>query len=256
MKETRRKKIQKKVFSKDDIRNIWKIVNAEFLSNEENHKSMNLQIGCFDGATYESESDDYLKDGNVIDIKRIASININCYDHKLGRRIDIALSHGDCYGNEVTIRGEDENWVAGTLEKIENILKAVKPQQEWFIKHKNIVLHLGSILLGFSIFSILYFLIYQHIQPIQNPSGNLLAFRNFLSTYPFFYYLLYLALFWLQGIFIFSNLMFWFFELWPSVEFDFGPEHEKLEKNRRKRLRWILSAILLPLFFNILFFIF
>ena len=41
-------------------------------------------------------------------------------------------------------------------------------------------------------------------------------------------------------------------KLWPSVEFDFGPEYEKKDKNNRNKMYFIIVNLLLPIILGLL----
>ena len=89
MKETRKKIIEDKIFTKSDICSIFKIVNSEYEYSKKakNHSlsRLELNLNCQDGTNYESESDDLLNDGDIIDTKRCVSVSIRYNDYKLER---------------------------------------------------------------------------------------------------------------------------------------------------------------------------
>lgn len=132
-------------------------------------------------------------------------------------------------------------------------MNALKPQEPWFFRHKTLFLHLLALGVGYAVYTILDILWYRHISPLENPSQNILAIREFLQQNHIFYVLIQAFLFWLQGIFPALWLQEWIFKLWPSVEFDFGPEHQKLEKLRRFRMGLILTVAIAPLLVNLIY---
>jgi uncharacterized membrane protein YjgN (DUF898 family) len=82
---------------------------------------------------------------------------------------------------------------------------------------------------------------------------------------PFFQYLrdhlIFLDIFtwfivWIWGMSIIGGLFYKLKTLWPSIEFDFGPEHFKKEKRTRKTMWIVLSLIIIPLVLQIIFSIF
>jgi len=250
MKETRRKIIKDKIFTKDDIRNIYKIVKE--IHN--NKSSLELELNCQDGSSYESESDDLLNDGDIVDTKRCASVNIEYHDYNLERRISIMLRHDDgIYYNGLIVSGLDRNWVSGTFDRINTTIDSVKPQQHWFIRYKSIILHVSAFFFGLMFYRILCVLLYQHIEPIDTPSEIIKAIRDFLHKYPFVRHTILGTCFWLQGFFPVLYLRGWVLKLWPSVEFDFGPEHQKYEKNKRNRLGLFFSVIIIPLLISFIY---
>jgi hypothetical protein len=154
------------------------------------------------------------------------------------------------------VSGFDRYWVSGTFDKIDNIVKAVTPQQHWFVKYKTIILHIGSLILGYMIFeitSMFFDIIHGPVKPIENPSETLLVIRNFVQMYPLVLQIFNGIIFWLDGIFPTLLLRDWVLKLWPKVEFDFGPEHQKLEKIRRKRLGLFFLLIVIPFLINFIY---
>lgn len=243
--ETREKIIRAKVFKKIDIINIWNIINKEYLNfkKEKEISSIRLSLNCSDWTRYESEIDDLIADGNIIDIKNIKSINIEFYYFKQirhQRRICISLRHGDSNDNELIVTGEDRTWVGGKFKEIEDLLESVAPQEHWILKYSNFLFFIGFILLGIALCKILYITFSPNTPSLLSifKSRDILG-RISMFAFPFF-----------LGSIIMWKLLEWIVKLWPSIEFDFGPEHEKIEKNRRLRIGTFFTIIILPLIFN------
>jgi hypothetical protein len=255
MKEIRRKIIEDKIFTKSDIRNIYKIVNSEYEYSKKakNHSSLELELNCQDRTSYESESDDLLNDGDIIDTKRCVSVSIEYHDYNLERKISVTLKHGRDYNNEFIVSGLDRNWVSGIFDRIDTTIDSVKPQKHWFIQYKSIILHVSAFFFGLMIYRILDILWYQHIESINTPSEIIQAIRDFIHKYLFVLYTIQGILFWLQGVFPVWYLRDWVLKLWPSVEFDFGPEHQKSEKNKRNRLELFFFVIIVPLLISFIY---
>ncbi|MBU0569302.1 hypothetical protein KKB40_00785, partial [Patescibacteria group bacterium] len=197
-------------------------------------------------------TDDLLQDGDIIDTKKCTAINIEYRDYKRERRISLSLEHGNTYSNNLTVGGE-KNWIFGTFESLNTIIESVKPQEHWFIKYKKLTSHVVAIWFGFLLYKLFDIILYRHITLIDNPSENLLAVRGYLHQHPVIFYSIQMALFWFQGVFLTLPLMDWILKLWPSVEFDFGPEYKKLERKRRERLGLFFSFFIIPLFVNFVY---
>lgn len=251
MKTTRKKIIRGKIFTKENVRSLWAKIKSEYDNSQkdENHSSIEIEINCGDGISYESETDDLIQDGDVIDNKRCSTINIEYHDYKQERRISLNISHGDDYGNGLIVRG-DKNWVAGTFDSLNDIIESAKPQEHWFVKYKTLILHLGAITFGYFVYKLLDLI---PISTNEEPSTNVMRIRDFLHSNIFLLNIIKVISFWLQGIFPLWWLRDWVLKLWPSVEFDFGPEHKKTEKNRRKRLGLFFSIIIIPLILNLIY---
>ncbi len=148
MKTTRKKIIHDKIFTKRDVKNLWSKIKSEYEGSREENKysslvmnsSLVMKINCNDGISYESETNDLIQDGDIIDIKKCSTISIEYIDYKLGRRINLDLSRGnEHYGNDLIVQG-DNDWVAGTFGTLNDIIDSVKPQEHWFIKYQRLIL--------------------------------------------------------------------------------------------------------------------
>jgi len=254
MKETRDKEIKSRVFTKNDIRSLWANLNKEDQSSKskKDHSSIDLTLNSTDGTGYESNTSELLSDGDIIDLKKSTSISLDYYNYRLGRRIIITLQHGD-YGSRIVVSGKDRDWVAGVFDRLNAVLDAVKPQKSWLILHKTLLLHLIALGVGFTIYTVVDFLLLRHITPLENPSKKILVIREFFKQNPFSITLLDFFLFWLNGIFPALWLREWVLKLWPSVEFDFGPENQKIEKLKRFRIRLVLTLIIIPFLVNLIY---
>jgi len=248
MKETRRYNIEKKIFKKSDITNIGKVFLEEYkdAQKEGYHSSITFRLDCIDNTSYESEDIGLLDDGNIIDIKRTRTIEMTFNNYELERYVNISLIHGN-YRNTLIVNGQDHNWVNGIFTKIIEIIDSIQPQDNGIIRHKTLLLHLSALGIGIIFFAIFNFLILQHIEPLENPSGNVLKLSTFFETYPLFLYLVYGFSKWLVGISWAPDLRRWVLSLWPLIEFDFGPDHLKIEKMRRLRSSIFLSTAIIPL---------
>lgn len=230
MVETREKTIKDKVFTKTDIRNIWGIFNSQPREPKTSYfsdPSLEVQIICRDETRYESENDELFSDGDIIDLKRVESISIKYRNFKEDKKITIDLMHGNrtYYNNKLTVKGKDKDWVAGVFSRFETLLSSVKPQQHWFLSYKSLFLLVGTV----------FFVI------------ALLSFFTFIEKTS--QYIIFAVLFTFPGLALFSLFIDWVIQLWPSVEFDFGPEHQKVEKNRRIRLGTFFTIAILPLLY-------
>lgn len=238
--ETREKKIKSRVFTKKDIENLWKVFNSQFSSSKikNNHTSLNMQVRCEDGTRYESEGNELLSDGNIFDLKKVISINFEYYDYKEEKRIALDLTHGNRYSyDSLTVKGDDNNWVAGIFNNFEILLNSIKPQQHWFLKYKVVFLFSGVI-----IFSTAFMNSVLYLKPSY--LGVFIKNEDFIVNYMF-----YLLIFSIYGLVIFVFLTEWVARLWPNIEFDFGPEHYKIEKNKRNRIGSFLTIIVIQLIF-------
>ncbi len=237
MTETREKKLDNKVLTKDDISRLWSVLNSEYiLSNkkENHHTSLKMQIRCSDETRYESDGDELLSEGNIFDLKRVKSIDFEYYDYSDKKKININLRNDLIIDGNLTVGGNDTHWVAGIFNKLEIIFDSVKPQNNWVSRHEISLTLIGSFILANVFTKILFFIYSENITNITSAYWFILFAFMFLS------------------FLIFVSIISWVIKLWPSIEFDFGPEHKKIEKTRRVRFLVLWSSLVLPLILNLI----
>jgi hypothetical protein len=255
MRETRRYNIANRVFTKTDIMNIGKVFLDEYKSAQDagHHSTVTFRISCTDNTSYESEDMGLFDEGSVVDLKRTISIGIAFDDYKLARGMYITLFNGGGYDDCLAVKGDDQNWVNGVFIKIKEIVDSTKPQDNWIIRHRTFLLHLNALGIGIIVWSVLDFLLDSFVKPIENPSDTVKSMRAFFKTYPLCSVLFVWFLRWLPGIPYAYWIRDWLLKLWPPIEFDFGPEHLKVEKMRRFRISVVVSTIVIPLILAIVY---
>lgn len=252
MKETREIEIENKVFTKRDIQSLWNcIFNETKTDQENNHQDVTITINCTDKTRYESDSDISLSDGDIADIKKIKSIHVEYRSFPSNRNIALNLSHGG-YGNSLRVSANDRNWVAGIFDRLNTIIGSIRPQSNFFAKYSFLTINVGAIVLGYSIQSFFDLIWLKDFEPVNDTEGLIKTIRDFLQQHEVISFLIVRFLNWLQGIFLMLWIYKWVAKLWPSVEFDFGPEHKKLEKMRRYRIGVVIFVFVTPILVNII----
>jgi hypothetical protein len=256
-KESRKLQIDWRVFSKTDVRRITQVLYSAYQTakKSKHHSSISIRLYCQGGISYESDSLDILDDGGPLDIKKTETIQITFYDYEMERNIDISLREGNYYGGELSIRGTDKNWVQGNFTRLQEIIDSVKPQDNVVLKYKDLVFHIIAFGVGSLVLLLVDFFIFRHLptpKTIQISSDFLRSIILFVRANPLVSYLVWIFLVWLEGIFTFAYPVFnWLIELWPKIEFDFGPEHLNKHKLRRQRIWLVTSLVIIPIIINI-----
>ena len=240
MVETIEKDIKDRVFTKTDLRNIWSVFETQEKPHPAYVQPLTLQIRCSDGTRYEGDDDELLRDGSIIDLKKVETVNFR-YSNS-DRSINVSLTHGETlFSNSLSITGNDHNWLSGTFSKMEDIFNAAKPQDHWFLKYKELLSIVATVIFGFTIFEIVHFTIGNHEDVITYIKNS--SFSSFLLVMG-------LAVFF--GYILSTFLIQWLSELWPRIEFAFGPAHLQYEKERRNRLGILLTALIIPFLFSLI----
>jgi len=253
MKETRRFAIKQKIFTKRDLLNIGELFLSEYSAAKENEEraSIEFRISCPDGTSYESESIEFFDNGGVLDRKIINTFEITFHNYSKDNYINITVVRGGGYNDELVVKGENPTWVNGVFNRLKEIIDLLKPQDNFIIRHKTFLLHLISFGVGVFIYFILWLMFYRHIEPIKNPTETIKTIRTFFKAHPFLMFILDWVMFWLLGIPWAPYIRRWLLTLWPNIEFDFGPEHFKVEKKRRMRLAMVFSVAIIPIVLSI-----
>ena len=247
-------KIRNKIISKENLKTICDAIYTEYSisKDSQNYSSFNIQIDCNDNSNYDDSTLSILNDGNILDIKKINQLSITFYNYSHDKRINLTLSDTDEYLNYFTISGSNNNWVEGTYTKLLNIINSFTPQENFVLTHKKLINNVSSIIFGLPIYRLYTYVLNCVItpKPLENPSQALLLLKDILNTH--------------IGIAIYTLLMSWcmgglpsiyftnkLYKLWTSIEFDFGPEHNKYLKNKRKKIWLFITIIIIPILINI-----
>ncbi len=258
MKITKRLKINKKIFSHSDLKRIATIFEHQSISAKENnyHFSVEYKIHFLDETSIEGDSD-AIMDDTLIEIKRPVKIEYRFNNYSLSNSMSISISHGnDGYGNEFIISSNDSAWLNDNFSKITDFINSVKPQSFFLIKYSRIFKHLLAIGVG-SLGILMIELIVNLLMP-ENTSISASTREIFkpiaeiVNAMGSFSYIL--GWFWrwicgwTWGTYFIANYI---LTAWPEIELDFGAEHLKREKQRRRRLYLGFSLIILPILINL-----
>lgn len=235
MEETRTISIDRKVFNKKDIEVVSKIFTDEYQSSNEKKNSTTLAFTYkFLGSSIQSESPDMFDDHGILDMKKTLSIDFTFFDHTDGKYINFTITHGNYGSNQFKIRGNGDIWARHIADSFVDLLASLKPQSN-IRKHEYSIAFILAFLISFTI----VFYIYKII-------GRPMAVKlNHSTTLGQLYILLFSI--WLIGYAIACTITNWLVKLWPSIEFDFGPEHMKFEKNKKVKLGIVSSVVIIPI---------
>jgi hypothetical protein len=257
MKTSRHFNISGRIITEKDIARIIGIINEEYHSLESKSKHISKMFkGCTeDGIVFESDNSTEFLSAELIQTKRTISFDSSLIDYNNDLSIYISISHGDSgYRNSISISGVDSNWVNSIFIRLQESIEASSPQDPFIFKYKTII-KIGS---AFGIGRLYFFLIdnvlsFMIKKPSTNPPIWVVGMQNFFSTHPFLHFALYYLFCFSIGWFPVLLLMMKAKELWPSVEFQIGPNYTLVEKQRRNILYLIFTLGILPLLISIIY---
>ena len=269
MKKKILKEIDDRIFRKEDIINISNKIYMSYSKAKSDHKNLSIKMNCENNETLEFENVDLRKYHNTLDIKKIFHLSFYFKDYRNNKRIEINISEGDnSWNNNLIIESDNISWVDSTDKSFEELFNSIQPQNKWFRKYRRLIHHLLSLNFGYFLiyliksFTDLLIKIGYKAESTADSKSNPITFTlNFLfDMLPITKYVFIIILSWLMGlillIFFWERIENFLLSLWPSIEFDFGPEYKKSQKKTRKAIWLICSLFLVPIFLQILFSIF
>ena len=248
--------IEYRVFKKEDVLRLSKEIFTIYNRSKSKHVALRFAICAEDNTEYEIHNSDFKSVENTLDIKKINNITMHYHDYDAGKDILINLVQGqNLYSNNnLKVEGSDSKWVDTNYQKFKEIFDSVKPQNNFFLKHNRLIFHFCSVNVGFMILKFIVWLYnYFNVETSSDYEPGLLLIM--IENVPFFRYVLLVLMSWMFGawmLYLFWDML---MKLWPSIEFDFGPEHLKIQKNRRNTIAAIISLIAIPLIIQLLFFL-
>ncbi|OHX42362.1 hypothetical protein [Cytobacillus oceanisediminis] len=251
MKESIKAKIEDRVFSRENIIKIATIIYSKYeedLKKYESspedfrglnyHGSFKIELTCDDDTQYTSDSLELFTKDDIIDRKKVWSISIRFWGHN-DEEIRFAITEGNQKTpNLLHVTGE--NGLARLwFSELEDVIKHVKPQENFILTHKKVF----TVIVSY-VFSILTLISFIFSLVILNKLGLFTSNPDAEVDNAWIYLLVFIMICSLPWKIKIDK---WIDSFWYSVEFDFGPEHYKKTKNKRK-IFWIaFSAVFLPL---------
>jgi hypothetical protein len=195
--------------------------------------------------------DNSVFENDVLDLEKTLAIDFTYGNGYTKKSLNVGLRETDepeIYESSFSVGGGDPAWVEATFVDLERIFSAMHPQ---FALNKTIRL-LAIIIIAFAIGHTWIFLLDSLFGSLITPTSSPPTWAIYVREHPPLGHLI-LAVFKCGGGFFPALfLMRWVEKLWPSIEFDFGPEHLKKRKSLRARLAVVTSVLVLPIALEIL----
>ncbi len=235
-----------KVYTKKDI-----LAFADILSDIYHH----FGEGVHSKLEYEIEFDDNSKiilnyeeliSNKNIEIKKTTSVSMFFINNNNNNLVKIHLSIKEPYNSIATIEGEDSSWVHTVYTNIEETRNGFTPQRSFI--WKGCLSYIISFFIIVIPLVLLYLSIYINmIEPYQISEGRITEGEVIQP-----YLIGPLAIILIMSLSFTQSIVDKLREVWPLVEFNFGPEHKKGAKRKRKILTHITIYIIIPIIIAIL----
>lgn len=250
--------IKNKVFSLSDITRIAKLIDAYkhqliAVADEQDKRFVRsvFVIECADNSTNEFENIDFLEKDDFNGFGRILAIKISLSSYETRHYIRISLDSERGYGL-LDVEGRDMDWVDAKFSQLIKAIDLVKPQENWYIKNQLLVMNIAAISIGIIPWFLVSTFLDLIITPIENPSEKIIVIREFFNQIPWLEFIFPLLGCWGFGLVWAQLLNNWVTKLWPSIEFDFGPDHLNVIKERRKRIKIAGTVVIMPVLLAII----
>jgi len=238
IREKRKLNFESKIITTAVIRQLAHIVEKEVLNLKQEKGeifSILYSVDANDGSSYESQNAEIFNAGEIIEKKVITRINIRLQTFDNSKNIEVQITQSqknETESNFIFISGENTTWVNGIMAQFSEILSLTKKQL-----NNNRWIDL-SILPVTILFNIVYFrLFYSSIHKIKFEWISLILIIGFP----------------ILSITLFNHVAEYLKTLWPSVELQTGPSYLQIPSEKRKKAKWVLSAILIPIIIGFIY---
>jgi len=244
--------IDGRVFTKDDIRMLaqvlWQLYEeAKRTSKEDGGIRVKYSIAFEDDSTFSGGYRDVFADGEWIDLKRANEIRMYFEDRTSNREVDLIIVAGNGRRSSLTVEGPDQEWAGGIARHLQTIIESAKPQPIWVSRYVayNVPFIIGVAVsywvgrVGTRLLIMLLNSVGWHKAGYRMQE---IAAENTVDTAMAIFVLGIICI--MPVAFFLATLL---YKLWPSIEFNFGPEHMRMEGQRRRKIGWFIAFIVIPI---------
>ena len=252
MKQTRKIIISEKVFTSEDLRRIAKIFEKQrtLAAKSGHHFSVTYEVKFSDNTTLETDSPELFADESLAGPGRPVGVRMSFQNYALNRHLAISIDHGDSYfsANAAVISANESAWLSENFLALKEAIDRAAPQSFWLRRHETLLVNLlalGLGSLGTLIINLAVNILFPHFRGVlprpPRPSEQL---RQLLLPM----YIVQWVVAWGWGFFLGAfGVRRWLLSMWPSIEFDFGLDHLKTERVKRRRLIAVGALVILPI---------
>ncbi|HTV88738.1 MAG TPA: hypothetical protein VME41_06955 [Stellaceae bacterium] len=238
MKRTRYKPIADVVLTKDDLSSLLAVLRRRAAADGAGFVPTITILS--DGGAITETDDPTIFDDDVVDHRSSKRIELRYSDHR-AKRISVVLEEADrgsWHKSAFTVTGDDAAWVDAAFAELERLFAAVRPQSRILARVRWAIIIPAAIAIAYS-WTVVLSRNVQLLLPAADGQPAPSAIARFFGEHRLLLYETFLILFCLPWLALARSLVGWVERLWPTVEFDFGPDR----RNRRARVRFRLAVI-------------
>ena len=238
----------------EEYKNVSKELNTEVL--DENGIFINFLVRCSESKSFKSNDISILDESSIINNYRMRSIEIEFKESK-NKHIKLKLVNGSIYNkeqnlyytdSEIEIEGNEYSWVTNIEDKFEGAINNVTPQED-YVKRFGKLIYLIAFIVG----TIAFGFIFDLLNKIIGTEKYIPYWKDAIQTKSDFALNVFCASF--LGGFIFGSIVSEkvkkFYDYYPLIELQVGPEHLLIEKIKKNHLRNIIIYIAIPIIVSI-----
>lgn len=249
MKERREILIENRVFQKEDILRLVRAIHQDYSppKNEQSYRVyFSLLIKCEDGSSFEIEDLALLDNDCVIDYKDANSIECDLRDSAEDKSLRLSLSRNNSTGS-LAIASRKKEWVRDRFVAFQEIIDSIAPQSTFFRRYKTVLLLVISLLIGY-LFVFFLNKLFALLPRIELPPSDLATLARKIPFLDFVFIMFYSGCLGYPIADMLRNKM---LALWPSIEFHFGPEHQRVIAKRKRIVMVYCFLLAVPIIINL-----
>lgn len=242
----RSKPIANVVLGKADLARVFALLQNQAAACDPPTFSPTITIVSDDGTITQTD-DPTILDDDVVDQHRSRRIEIRYSDHR-AHKVCVTLeeeTRGSWQKSAFIVSGEEAVWVDATFAELDRLFATARPQSQLFARLRWVIIVPAAIAIAYSWTVLLSRSIHLLLPGGRGSAAPTAAIARFFGEHRLLLYEIFLILFCLPWLVLARSLVGWVEQLWPRVEFDFGPGRR--DRNRRVRFRLAVIAVLLVL---------
>ncbi len=262
MNESRTLTVAGRRFGRSDLERIGRLFLDQHTQSaaDGRHSQFRATVKAEDQTVYQSDSLDLLGETSDAMLKRPVFIELSYTDYTRSRSLRFNATQGGSRSDRISADG-DPGWVRDVFVQLQERISAATPTSHWVTRHPYIVRTIAKLGLGSLVWLPYNWVVSSVVSHLPPPSPDVIAALRGSSLAILFWrpafavvdFILTWIMRWMFGNAIWIFAAGWFYQAFPDVELDFGPEHFKREKMQRRRLEFLIITVLIPLFVAVLY---